>query len=267
MGEYLVEALCPAEALVPGVFEGDGLFVVEHGSGAVADTLAVNDGLRGEFDVLGEQMPFPSTVFLEDFGGDEKARSGDSTACIEGQARLAEVFRLAQEPDRISGGDPIASVVFGIAVAGGCDGASIVDLVHFAEVVHVQYVVRVEYKVGLITAIGVALLDALVSEVEGIPFSDMVFVEPLEDVCRSCTAGDGCRIVGAVVRNDEDVDEFLGIVLHADAVDEIPDDGDFVSGGNHHGIAMVPLRLLLWGFSRQNGENVEELVDVADGEC
>ena len=39
-----------------------------------------------------------------------------------------------------------------------------------------------------------------------------------------------------------------------------------VSGGNHHGVAMVLLRLLLWRFSRQNGENVEELVDVADGE-
>lgn len=73
MGEHLIEALRPAEALVPGVFESDGLFVVEHGSGAVANTLAVNDGLCGKFDVFGEQMPFPSAVFLEDFGGDKKA--------------------------------------------------------------------------------------------------------------------------------------------------------------------------------------------------
>ena len=267
MGEHLVETFCPAEALVPGVFEGDGLFVVEHGGGAIADALAVDDGLRGELDILGEQVPFPSAVFLEDFGGNEKARSRDGAACVEGQACLAEVLRLAQEPDGVSGGDPVASVVFGVAVAGGCDGAAVVDFVHFAEVVHVQYVVCVEYEIGFVAAVGVALLDLFVSEVEGIPLPDVFFVESLEDIRGPCAAGDRRRIVSAVVGDDEDVDELLGVVLHADAVDEVPDDGDFVSSGNHHGVAMILLRLLLRRLSRQNGENVEKLVDIADSEC
>lgn len=62
MPKHLVEAFRPAEPLVPGIPEGDGLFVVEHGGGAVGDAAAIDDSLGGEFDIFGEQVPFPAAM-------------------------------------------------------------------------------------------------------------------------------------------------------------------------------------------------------------
>ena len=72
MGEHLVEALGPTEALVPRVAEGDGLLVVEHRRGAVGDAHPVDDGGGGELDVLGEQVPLPAAGLLQDVGRDEE---------------------------------------------------------------------------------------------------------------------------------------------------------------------------------------------------
>lgn len=266
MGEYLVEAFRPAEALIPRVLEGNGLLVVEHGGGAVADALSVDDGLRGKLDVFGEQVPLPAAVFFKNFGGNEESRARDGAAGIESQACLAEVFRFAQEPYGIAGGYPVASVVFGVAVAGGRNSASVIDFVHFAEIVHVQNIVRIEYEIGFVAAVCVALLDVFVSEVEGVPFSYIVFVETLENIRCSCVACNlGC-VVGAVVGYDEDVNKLLGVVLHANAVNQIPDDGDFVSSRDHHGVTMVLLCLLFRRFPRKNGKDIEELIYIADGE-
>ena len=75
MGEHLVEALGPAEALVPRIAEGDGLLVVEHRRRAVGDAHTVDDGGGGKLDVLGEQVPLPAAGGLQDVGGDEEALS------------------------------------------------------------------------------------------------------------------------------------------------------------------------------------------------
>ena len=93
--KHLIEAFRPTESLVPGVDEGNGLLVVEHSGGAIGDTTAFDNGARGKLDILREQVPFPAAAFFEHAGGNEEARSRNSAARVERQARLAQIFRLA----------------------------------------------------------------------------------------------------------------------------------------------------------------------------
>ena len=265
LAEHLVEALRPAEALVPRVAEGDGLLVVEDRRGRVGDAHALQDARRGELDVLGEQVPLPAARLLDDVGGDEEARARDGAAGVERQARLVEELGLAQEPHGIAGGDPVGSVVLGVAVARGRLGAGVEGLVHLAEVVHVEDVVGVEDEVGLVALVGVLRADDREAVVERIALAHLLGVVARED--------DGARIardlggvVRAVVGDDKHVDELGGIVLHLDGMDEVADDRALVARGHHHGEAVVLLGDVLLGLARQDDEHVEKLVGVANGE-
>ena len=262
--EHLVEALRPTETLVPGIAERDGLLVVEHGRWRVADALALQDGVGGELDVLGEQMPLPAAVAFDDLRGHEEARAGNGAAGVERQASLVEELRLTQEPHGVTGGDPVAVVVLGVTVAGGCDGAVVEGLVHLAEVVHVEHVVGIEDEVGLVTVFAVVLADAGETVVERVPLADFLVVEPREDDRPRFLRHSG-GVVGAVVGNDEDVDQLLRVILHADTMDEVADDRVLVARADDGSIAMVLLGRQLGRLLRQRHEHVEDLIGVANG--
>ena len=53
--------------------------------------------------------------------------------------------------------------------------------------------------------------------------------------------GDGPGLIGAVIAVDEDLDEVLGVIEGADAVDEVADDFLFVPGGDDEGVAVFLL--------------------------
>ena len=265
MPEHLVEALRPTETLVPGIAERDGLLVVEHGRGRVADALALQDGVGGELDVLGEQVPLPAAVALDDLRGHEKARTGNGTAGVERQACLVEELRLTQEPHGVTGGDPVAVVVLGVAVAGGCHGAVVEGLVHLAEVVHIEHVVGVEHEIGLVAAIGILAADDVETVIERIALAHLLGVEAREHDGAGLT-GDLGGVVRAVVGDDEHVDELARVVLHLDRMDELADDRAFVAGADDGGELVVLLRDKLLGLAGEHHEHVVELVRVADGE-
>ena len=54
IAEHLQEALAPTQALTPALREGDRLLVVQDGGAAVADAVAVQHAVHGEFQILGE---------------------------------------------------------------------------------------------------------------------------------------------------------------------------------------------------------------------
>lgn len=54
IAEHLQEALAPTQALTPALREGDRLLVVQDGGAAVADAVAVQHAVHGEFRILGE---------------------------------------------------------------------------------------------------------------------------------------------------------------------------------------------------------------------
>ena len=79
-------------------------------------------------------------------------------------------------------------------------------------------------------------------------------------------ASDLGSVIGAVVGDDEHVDELGRIVLHLDRMDQIADDRALVACGHDHGEAVVLLGDVLLGLARQDDEHVEKLIGVADGE-
>ena len=263
--KHLVEALRPTETLVPGIAERDGLLVVEHGRGRVADALALQDGVGGELDVLGEQVPLPAAVAFDDLRGHEEARAGNGAAGVERQASLVEELRLTQEPHGVTGGDPVAVVVLGVTVAGGCDGAVVEGLVHLAEVVHVEHVVGVEDEIRLIAAIGILAADDVEAVIERVTLAHLLGIETREHDGTGL-ASDLGSVIGAIVGDDEHVDKLARVVLHLDRVDELADDRAFVARADDGGEPVVLPRYKLLGLAGEHHEHVVKLIRIADGE-
>src|SRR5699024_8914117 len=117
LAEDLEIAPRPAQALVPGLAEAGGLLVVEDGVVAVAYLEPAHDVVDGELNVLGQQVEIPAAAVAQDLLREEKARAGDGAARAELHARVVQKLRLAQEPERIAGGDPVVPEVLGVALA------------------------------------------------------------------------------------------------------------------------------------------------------
>ena len=104
------------------------------------------------------------------------------------------------------------------------------------------------------------------AEVQRVTLADFLVVETLEYLGCACVSGDFRRVVGAVVGYDENIDELLRVILHANAMNEVADDLAFIARGNHYGVFVVCLGLLQRRFARKHDEYVVELVNVADAE-
>ena len=228
-------------------------------------THAVDDGSGGKLDVLGEQVPLPTAVLLDDVGGYEEARARHGATGVQRETRLVQELRLAQEPHGVARGYPVGVVVLGVSIAGRGLRSVVEGLVHLAEVVHIQHVVGVEHEVRLVTLVGVALANALEAVVERVALANFLVVAAGKDD-GACLAGHARGVVRAVVGDDEHVDELGRIVLHLDGVDEVADDGALVASRDDCGELVVLLRRELLGLARQHHEHVVELIRVADRE-
>ena len=263
--EYLVKALCPTEALVPRITECQRLLVVEHSCWGVGNSTATNDRGSGEFDILGEHMVLPAAHLIDDLRADEEARARNCATGSQGKTSLRKVFRLTHEPYGITCGNPVGAVIFRVAVTGRGNRTVVESLVHFAEVVHVKHIVSVEHKVCLVFIFAVVLANAGKTVIKGVTLADMLLVETGEHDGASFL-GNGGRIISAVIGNNKDVDKFLRIVLHANAVNKVANNGIFVSGGNDNRITMILLRCQLRRLLRKRYEYIEDLIHVANRE-
>ena len=97
-------------------------------------------------------------------------------------------------------------------------------------------------------------------------FADLV--EALEDD----GAGIACDlggVVGAVVGDDVDVDELLGVVLGLEAFHELADDKLLITARDEHGIALELDFLVVWlalVVDDEHVDRVDNLVHVAQAE-
>lgn len=72
---------------------------------------------------------------------------------------------------------------------------------------------------------------------EGVALAHLHVIEALIDG-GSGAAGDGGGVVGAVVRQHEDVQQTLVIGLAAETADEVGNDGGLVPGTDQHGVVV-----------------------------
>lgn len=159
IGIDLIEALGPAQPLIPGLPEGGGLLIIDDCLVAVADAAALQGTADRKLDVLGEQVIGPAAVLPDHIGGDEEAGARNVAVAAQQHPGEVEEAGLPQEPDGITGGDPVGAEVPGVAVAGD---SSVVPAVK--HLVHLRHKVGVHQVVGVKDQIAVILVPALVGQ-------------------------------------------------------------------------------------------------------
>ena len=73
IGIDLIEALRPAQPLIPGLLEGGGLLVIDDRLITVADAAALQGAADRELNVLSKQVVGPDAVLPNHISGDEEA--------------------------------------------------------------------------------------------------------------------------------------------------------------------------------------------------
>ena len=110
--------LRPAHALPPGLGKARGLLIIEHRTSCVADLFPAGNIVDGKFDVLREQEEVPAAARFQHTVGKQKACAGHGAAGAQQEPGVVEIPALPQEPQGITGADPVVAVVLAVAEAG-----------------------------------------------------------------------------------------------------------------------------------------------------
>ncbi len=120
---------------------------------------------------------------------------------------MVEVPALAQEPQGVARGDPVVAVVLAGAVAGDDVVPGGERAVHLLDIVGGEEVIGVKDEVAIVSGRDVPR-DMGEERLEGVALTDLLAVEALIDN-RAALARDARGVVGAVVRQHEDVQQTL----------------------------------------------------------
>ena len=135
-------------------------------------------------------------------------------------------------------------------------------MVHLRHVVLVEQVIRVEDQIGVVVLFSVIFEDLVEEIVKRMPLSDLfgrkTLVHDGSGFARTLR-----RVVGAVVRADERVDQLGGVILLFDAVDQIVYYVALVTGGDYHRITVSVVGGVFLRLFDQRDQNVYELICVA----
>ena len=181
-------------------------------------------------------MEGPAAAAEHDLPAEHVSGARNHRAQAQTGAGLVEEGRVPQEPQAVSGGDPVVAVVLGVAVAGDDGALRGEDFVHPGDIVGGQKIVGVEDKVAVIVMIAPLLADMGEEEVQGVALAHMAGVTALVDD-RARVTGRLGGVVGAVVGDHVDVQVFGGVVLPLEAVHQLGDHRLLVPGGDQHGVA------------------------------
>ena len=223
------DAAAPPVALAQGEAEADGFLVVVDGVGHPADPEAGLGALGGELGVLGNGAGVPAAHPFQHFPAEAEAGAYQ----LGGQA----AGRTGTVPDQLKA-DVVQPVASGYGAGGRISRPRLgfadhraggESVVHPGQVVGFQHVVRVEDQKGVIAEghqLGESMVERAALAGHG--------TQAVENV-GSRRPGRGLCEVGAVVGDHVDIAQFGGIVLTAQAVDQVADDGFLIPGGNDHG--------------------------------
>ena len=218
--------------------------------------------MDGELNVLDQRVEGPGAHLLRHGAAEEEAGAAHGAAGAQQMAGVVEVAALPQIPQAGAGAEPVVAVVLGIAVAGDDVLAVGEGAVHLLDIVGREDIVGVKDEVA-VKALGVVPAEVVHQGGPGVALAHLGFVGPLVHGGAG-HPGNERRVVGAVVRQDEDVDVVGVVGLAAETGDEIADDGLLVPGADHDG-EVVDLRLAVGVRSAEPDHgNIQKLVGVAE---
>ena len=102
-----------------------------------------------KLDVFGQQIKRPSTHSIQCGLAEKKPCSGHSAAGAKLHPSAIQILAFAQKPERITGGNPVISIVFGVAITGNNLIALREGFIHMTNVIRGEDVVGVKNKVAI----------------------------------------------------------------------------------------------------------------------
>ena len=262
MAHDLEITLGPAGPLTPGLPEGHGLLIKQLRPVAVADLISLQNGHNGELDVFHQKEKRPSVIFLHDLIAEQEPGAGDGAARAELHTRTVEILRLSQKPKRISGRDPVGAIVLGIAIARRDLISGGEHLVHPLDVVRTKDVVGVKDEKA-VECVGIIPADVSEQLIERITLADQFVVEAGVYRC-PMSAGDISRIVRAVVRDHEHMNQILRIGLLPDALQQVGDHDRLIARADEHGKAVRRRRQHRSSLFQNGDWDINDLIGIAN---
>ena len=206
----------------------------------------------------------PAAVLTDSLRGDQKAGARNRAVDAELSARTVEEARLAQEPQRIAGRNPVCAEVLRVAVArqGGVL-AGVEHLVHLADELLVNNVVRVKDEKAVIGHFALVLEDVVEQVFEGVALADLHLVKALIDISAGVPR-DFRSVVRAVVRNDVNIEQLGRVILLLQRAYQVGDDRRLVARRNDCRIA-VQLCVLVAALALADpaDNQVDDLIGVS----
>ena len=243
-------ALGPPLPLVPGSLEGLGLFVVDDGILAPGGGDAFQQAFHGEFHVFCEAGGLPA-IFFQHFRGNHHAGAPEHAGEPDGV--FGQVPHMVDDPevDGKSAADPAVVGVLHIQIPLDQLLSFAESVVHFLQEIRVHQVVRIEDGYGIILPVQREQLPE--HPFQGKPLAHFLLVEPF--VYQGARfPGHCCRMILAVVRNDEDIVQFIGIPEHMEVLHQFSDDFFFIVGSDDHSKSGFGSQDLLFFFPGQDAE-------------
>ena len=205
----------------------------------------------------------PSAVLADHVARDQEARTRYRAVDAQLGTRPVEEACLAQEPQRIAGGNPVITEVLGVAVTGQRRIlAGVEHLVHLADKVGIDQIIRIKHEKGIIGLLAFVLKDAVEQPVHRIALADLYLIETLIHG-RTRLARHRGGAVRAVVGHDEYIQQVRRIILCFQAFDQVSDHALLIAGGNDRRIS-VQLCILsdLLTLSEQANCQIHELIGI-----
>ena len=167
-----------------------------------------------------------------------------------------------QIPHRVGRGYPAVAEIFRVAVAMERLKAVAVGTVDLGDVVRAEQVVRVEDQKRIVLLQSVAAPDPVEQIVQRVALSDPAAVEAPVDA-RTVGLRSLRRAVGAVIGHDIGRDAFGGIILCADALQEVWQNRFLIARRDQNGVARRLLRLVLRLAPEQRNDQIHRLIEKA----
>ena len=156
-------------------------------------------------------MEGPAPVVPDDLGGHQETGTGHMAVGAQQGTGEVEEAGLPQEPDGVSGGDPVVPEVLGVAVAGDGVVPLVKGPVHLSHKIGVHQVVGVKDEVTVVDVLTL-LLQTVEEVIHRVALALLLLVEALIHKGAGL-AGHTGGIVSAVVGHHIEVQQLFGIIL------------------------------------------------------
>ena len=224
--------------------------------------MAGQDIPDGKFDVLHQQMERPAAALIQYLLRKKEPGAGNGAAAADGLPGAVQVAAFPQKPQGIPGADPVAAVIFAVAVAGDDLIAGRKALVHAGKEIRGDEIIGIKDKVG-IEPVGIVRADMRQQRFKGVALPYRRFILPAVNNS-ALLRGDLGGAVGAVISDDKHRHQGKVVVLPVQAVQQVPDDCFLIAGGHQHRKAVGPGGGKVLFPAQEGNGDIDKLIGIAD---